>query len=55
MNKLVKTADLYECNVPYLKDLFAAIAEFVGGNFAIGDILGGLEDVLGDESTAAAE
>ena len=23
MNKLVKTADLYECNVPYLKDLFA--------------------------------
>ena len=24
MNKLVKTADLYECNVPYLKDLFAA-------------------------------
>lgn len=24
MNKLVKTADLYECNVPYLKDLFAS-------------------------------
>lgn len=23
MTKLVKTADLYECNVPYLKDLFA--------------------------------
>lgn len=22
MNKLVKTCDLYECNVPYLKDLF---------------------------------
>ena len=22
MNKLVKTAELYECNVPYLKDLF---------------------------------
>ena len=22
MTKLVKTADLYECNVPYLKDLF---------------------------------
>ncbi|MBQ3008573.1 MAG: UDP-N-acetylglucosamine pyrophosphorylase [Oscillospiraceae bacterium] len=24
MNKLVKTADLYECNVPYLKELFDA-------------------------------
>lgn len=24
MTKLVKTADLYECNVPYLKDLFSA-------------------------------
>ena len=23
MTKLVKTADLYECNVPYLKDLFS--------------------------------
>ena len=23
MTKLVKTADLYECNVPYLKELFA--------------------------------
>ena len=23
MTKLIKTADLYECNVPYLKDLFA--------------------------------
>lgn len=47
--------DLLKAFIEFLTDLFAAIAEFVGGNFAIGDILGGLEDVLGDESTAAAE
>ena len=46
--------DLLKAFIEFLTDLFAAIAEFVGGNFAIGDILGGLEDVLGDESTTAA-
>lgn len=48
--------DLLQAFIQFLTDLFAALAEFLGGNFVLGDILGGIEDALGgEETTAAAE
>lgn len=48
--------DFIKAFIEFLTDLFAAISEFVGGNLAIGDILGGLTDVLeGETATEKAE
>ena len=49
--------DFIKAFIEFLTDLFAAISEFVGGNLVIGDILGGLTDVMGGETSteAAAE
>lgn len=38
--------DLLKAFIEFLTDLFAAIGEFVGGNFAIGDILGSVTDIV---------
>lgn len=49
--------DLLKAFIDFLTDLFAALAEFLGGNFVLGDILGGIQDAVGGEetTTAAAE
>ena len=47
--------DLLKAFIDFLTDLFAALADFLGGNFALGDIIGGVQDALGGETTTAAE
>lgn len=47
--------DLLQAFIQFLTDLFAALGEFLGGNFAIGDILGGVEDALGGNGDAEGD
>ena len=41
--------DLLKAFIDFLTDLLAAIGEFVGGNFALGDILGDISGIVGGE------
>ncbi len=43
--------DFLKAFIDFLTDLFAALSEFLGGNSALGDIMGSLEGVLGTEDT----
>lgn len=45
--------DFIKAVLAFLTDLFAALGEFLGGSFAFGDIIGGLEDAFGGETTTA--
>lgn len=46
--------DLLKAFIDFLTDLFAALGEFLGGEFVFGDIISGIEDVLGGEGTTDA-
>ncbi len=46
--------DLIKAFIDFLTDFFAALAEFLGGKFVFGDILGDIGDALGGEETTAA-
>ncbi len=46
--------DLLQAFITFLTDLFSALAEFLGGNFAVGDIFGSITDIVGGEETTAA-
>lgn len=46
--------DLLKAFIEFLTDLFAALGEFLGGEFVFGDIISGIEDVLGGEETTDA-
>lgn len=43
--------DLLQAFIGFITDLFAALAEFLGGNFALGDILGDISGIVGGEET----
>lgn len=45
--------DLLKAFVDFLTDLFAALADFLGGKFALGDIIGDVGGLLGGEETTA--
>lgn len=45
--------DFVTAFLAFLTDLFSALAEFLGSSFKFGDIIGGLEDALGGETTTA--
>ncbi len=48
--------DLLQAFIGFITDLFAALAEFLGGNFVLGDILGDIGGLVGgEETTASAE
>ncbi len=40
-------ADLLQAFIAFITDLFAAIAEFLGGNSALGDIVDGMDQIGG--------
>lgn len=42
--------DLLKAFIQFLTDFFAALGEFLGGSFALGDVLGGVMDGLGGET-----
>lgn len=41
--------DLLKAFIDFLTDIFAALAEFLGSTSPLGDILGGIEDIIGGE------
>ena len=45
--------DLLQAFIDFLTNLFAALGEFLGGKFAIGDVLGDISGILGESTTAA--
>lgn len=47
--------DLLKAFIQFLTDLFAALGEFLGGNFAFGDILGDVVDGLENATEEAAQ
>ncbi len=47
--------DFLKAIIEFFTDFFAALSEFIGGDFAFGDILGTVGGLLGDEETTAAD
>lgn len=47
--------DAFKAFIDFLTDLFAALAEFLGGTLPFGDILGSLNGALEGESTTTPE
>ncbi len=47
--------DFIQAFISFLTDIFAAIAEFLGGEFVAGDILGEIGGLIGGEDESSAE